>query len=57
MQSSLTSILLADSSKFGPIRTAYVAQLNEINTIITDSGLSKEWRKLIQGMGIALHIV
>lgn len=57
MQSSLTSILLADSSKFGQIRTAYVTQLNEIDAIVTDSGLSKEWTDIIRGMGIALHIV
>lgn len=57
MQSSLTSILLADSSKFGQIRTAYVAQLNEIDAIVTDSGLSQEWAEAIRAMGIALHIV
>lgn len=57
MQSSLTSILLADSSKFGQIRTAYVAQLNEIDAIVTDSGLSQEWALAIRNMGIALHIV
>lgn len=57
MQSSLSSILLADSSKFGLIRTAYVAQLNEIDAIITDTGLSQEWADIIRGMGITLHIV
>lgn len=57
MQSSLSSILLADSSKFGSIRTAYVAQLNEIDTIVTDSGMSEEWADTIRGMGITLHIV
>lgn len=57
MQSSLTSILLVDSSKFGQIRTAYVAQLNEIDTIVTDSGISPEWAETIRSMGITLHIV
>lgn len=57
MQSSLSCILLTDSSKFGLIRTAYVAHLNEIDTIITDSGLSSEWIKTIRQMGITLHIV
>lgn len=57
MQSSLTAILLADSSKFGLIRSAYVAQLNEINTIVTDTGLSQEWADTIRDMGIILHLV
>ena len=57
MQSSLTSVLLADSSKFGLVRTAYVAQLNEIDAIITDTGITQEWVNTIQSMGIALHIV
>lgn len=57
MQSSLSSVLLADSSKFGLIRTAYVAQLNEIDTIITDTGLSREWADIIRSMGITLHMV
>ncbi len=57
MQSSLTSVLLADSSKFGLVRTAYVAQLNEIDAIITDAGITQEWVNTIQSMGIALHIV
>lgn len=57
MQSSLTSVLLADSSKFGLIRSAYVAQLNEIDTIITDTGLSREWADIIRSMGITLHMV
>lgn len=57
MHSSLTSILLADSSKFGLVRTAYVAQLNEIDAIITDAGITQEWINTIQSLGIALHIV
>lgn len=57
MQSSLTSILLTDSSKFGLIRTAYVAQLNEVDVIVTDDGISPEWIEIIKNMGITLHIV
>ncbi len=57
MESALNIILLADSSKFGLIRSAYVSQLNIVDTIITDSGLSEEWQKKITDMGIKLYIV
>lgn len=57
MKSSLTSILLVDSSKFSLIRTAYVSQLNEVDTIITDDGITKEWKEIIQNLGIALYVV
>lgn len=57
MSSSLTTILLADSSKFGLIRTAYVAPLSSVNVIITDSALSEEWKEIIQNMKISLYTV
>lgn len=57
MGSALTTILLADSSKFGLVRTAYVAQFNAVDIIITDSGLSEEWREKIESMKIELYIV
>lgn len=57
MSSALTIILLADSSKFGMIRTAYVAPLNTVDIIITDSGLSNEWKEKIESMKIKLYIV
>ncbi len=57
MSSSLTTILVADSSKFGLIRSAYVAPLNSINIIITDSGITNEWKDIIKSQGIKLYIV
>ncbi len=57
LQSALTKILLADSTKFGKVRSAYFAQLSEIDVIVTDQGLSPEWRGLIDQMGIKLHLV
>ncbi len=57
LQSADNRILVADSSKFGKVRTAYFAQLNEIDAIVTDSGITEEWRDLIEDMGIALYIV
>ena len=57
MQSSFERILTIDSSKFSVIQSAHFANLEEFNTIITDSNISEKWMNLIQGMGITLHIV
>lgn len=57
ISSSLTRILLADSSKFGLVHAAYFAHLNEIDVIVTDDGISKEWRDIIEEAGIKLYIV
>ena len=57
MSSSLTTILLADSSKFGLIRSAFVAPLSSVDTIITDDGISDEWQEILHNMGIKLYIV
>jgi len=57
LQSAQTKILVADSSKFGEVRTAYFAQLNEIDAIITDSGITQEWKEYIEDIGIALYVV
>ena len=57
LESSLTKILVADSSKFGLVRPGYFARLEEIDEIVTDEGLSGEWRDLISVWGIPLHLV
>jgi len=55
--SSIQKILVADSSKFGKVRSAYFCNLDEIDDVVTDDGLSEEWRKTLTDMGIRLHIV
>ena len=57
MSSSLSTILVADSSKFGLVRSAFVAPLNSVDAIVTDSGITDEWKNIIQDMGIKLYIV
>ncbi len=57
MNSALSKILLADSSKFGRILSAYFADLKDFDTIITDSGIPEEYRKIIDNLGIDLIIV
>ena len=56
MQSSMKKILLADSSKFGVIRSDYFADLEEFDEIITDDGLSGEYREILKNLGITLRI-
>jgi len=57
LESSLQKILVSDSSKFGAVRSSYFCELNKFDDIVTDSGLSGEWRRLIASLGIKLHIV
>jgi len=57
LNSSLIKILLADSSKFGIVNTAYFAQLNEIDVVVTDKGISKGWQNFISNLGKKLYIV
>jgi DeoR family deoxyribose operon repressor len=57
LQSALKKILLVDSSKFGAIKTVFFAQLGEIDIVVTDSGISREWQGIITGKGIELNIV
>ena len=54
--SSLKKILMADSQKFGMVKSSYFADLNEFDIIITDSGISKEWINYINDIGIRLII-
>lgn len=57
IESSQQKILMADSSKFGVVKSAYFCDLNQLDMIITDSGLSNEWQQIIQNLNIELIIV
>ena len=57
IHSTENNILLVDSSKFGKVHLSYFGELPSINTIITDKGISKEWKSKIEEMGIKLIIV
>ncbi len=56
IQSSMKKILLADSSKFGVIRSDYFAELQDFDEIVTDSGIPKEYVETIRNLGIVLQI-
>lgn len=57
MDSTQEHILVADSSKFGMVRSSYVCDLSEIHTIITDDQLSQPWIDRILAENITLHLV
>jgi DeoR family deoxyribose operon repressor len=54
IKSSMTKILMIDSSKFGKVRAAHMAEANEFDIIITDSGIPPEYREFIEKLGIEL---
>ena len=57
LKSALKKILVADSSKFGTVKTVYFEKMDVLDMIITDTGLSREWAEIIRGKGIELVMV
>ncbi|WP_343208295.1 DeoR/GlpR family DNA-binding transcription regulator [Anaerolentibacter hominis] len=56
LASGMEKILLADSSKFGTVKSSYFAVLKDFDTVITDSALPEEWQERIKEMGIRLFM-
>ena len=57
IQAGDTVILLADSSKFNKTGFAKVCNLNDLEMIITDDGISQEKKEFLGSMSIKAHIV
>lgn len=57
VQRSRHTILVTDSSKFGRDMSAVIGPLNTVGTIITDSGISKEYADGLREAGVELIIV
>lgn len=57
MEASLRTIILADSSKFGKRGFGKICNLDQVDVIITDSGISDSVAKFIEEMGIELIVV
>lgn len=57
LQSARQHILVADSSKFDEVRSAYFCDLADIHIVVTDGGLPPSWRDLFRQMGIQLILV
>ncbi|HEY0662921.1 MAG TPA: DeoR family transcriptional regulator [Lysobacter sp.] len=49
-------VVLTDSSKFGRVSLHRIARLDEIHTLITDDGISSEYREGLQRLGIEVII-
>ena len=57
LESSEKKILLADSSKFDVVKSNHFAELDDIDMIITDSGIPLNWKEYLQRRNIELKIV
>ncbi|MDO3412517.1 DeoR/GlpR family DNA-binding transcription regulator [Saccharibacillus sp. CPCC 101409] len=57
IRSARKVVMLLDSSKFGQRFLSPVASLQDINMLVTDQGLSRENRAVIEESGVELHIV
>ena len=56
IRSARQIILVADSSKFGKISVTHFTGLDEVDTVITDSGIPDEYRKILGDRGLELII-
>ncbi len=56
LESCLTGILVADSSKFGEIQTGHFSDLENFDIIITDTGLPEEFKEEITRLGKKLFL-
>lgn len=56
IEQSDEAILVTDSRKFGSNAAVLVENSSMVKTIVTDSGLSEEWRRKIRAKGIRLLI-
>lgn len=57
INSALEKILVVDSTKFDLVKPAFFADLEQFNAIVTDKGITQEWKDLIEKLGIKLYVV
>ena len=56
IKNSQKVILLVDSSKFGEVRAVHFAELSDIDTIVTDENISKDWLSYLKEQEIEVLI-
>ncbi len=56
IESAKQIILVADSSKFGKVNITYCASLKDVHTVLTDSGITENYKNIISDLGIELII-
>src|SRR5207253_4113393 len=49
-------MIVADQTKFGRLALARLCGLEEIDSVVVDSGLSDEHRGLLESAGVAIHV-
>jgi DeoR family deoxyribose operon repressor len=54
---SMTNVRLMDSSKFGKVCSAHMADAEDFQIVITDSGITPEYEDFIKSAGLELIIV
>jgi DeoR family transcriptional regulator, fructose operon transcriptional repressor len=47
-------VLLADRSKLGKVSFARAGRLDQVDVLVTDRGVSREWRKVLKDAGVTL---
>ncbi len=57
IDSAQQRVLVVDSSKFGRVQAAFVAELAEFDVVITDSGIPAEYADLLRSRRIELRVV
>ena len=57
MRASAKSVVLADSSKFGRRGFGRICSMERIDCIVTDDGISEQYRRLIEEAGVDLIVV
>ena len=56
MQAADTTIVVADSSKFGHSSLARLCELSDVDTVVSDDELDNAWRERLRGAGVELHL-
>lgn len=49
-------MIVADHTKFGRLALARLCGLDEVQSIVVDSGLADEHRKLLESAGLTIHV-
>ena len=57
MESSDEVWVVTDSSKFGRSNLAHLAPLNSMDRLITDDGLTDEWRQRLEDAGVEVIVI
>jgi len=57
IQAACETILIADSSKFGKKTMGYIGNLKDVDRIITDKGLSKEYLEKLKRLELKFDLV